>query len=349
MALRLLRAELEAWAAEPVAVVPQSGLTAVMGVSALDFHCLSGPLVLDRSPTVSATNLPQVVSRCLTGEDGAIIDVDEQVLERGTGAATASVARVSLLVRSADGSERPITLVRKTLRPLTAGRHAYGSEDPRHWAYWRREAEAYSSTLLPQGPGLRAPRCFGVLDNDVWLEEVSGPAPSVEDAAQQLAHWQVGYDPQLDRPWMARDQLGRRLEVTQLDWSLVDADPRAVRLWAGRPRYCEALSGLPVVRSHGDYSLGNLVCQAADVVALDWATFGWEPLGFDLAHLGLSSGQDPRSAYLASTGRWAEEAVARGFASAVAVIGPSRVHWMLSAGVAVPDWYVDFLWEYQPK
>jgi hypothetical protein len=299
--------------------------------------------------TVGAANLPPVVSRCVTGEDGAIVDINEQVLDRGTGAATASLARVSLLVRSRDGGERRITLVRKSLRPLTTGRHAHGSEDRRHWAYWRREAEAYSSTLLPQGPGLRAPRCFGVVDNDIWLEEVSGPAPTVQDAAQHLALWQAGYHAQLDRPWMARDQLGRRLEVSHLDWGSVDADPRAIRLWEARSRYYEALVELPLVRSHGDYSLGNLVNQGADVVALDWATFGWEPLGFDLAHLGLASGQDPRSAYRASTSRWEEDAVAKGFASALAIIGPSRVHWMLSAGVEIPDWYVDFLCEYQPK
>lgn len=287
--------------------------------------------------------------RCLIGNDGAIIDIDEHVLDRGTGAATASLARVSLLVRSPDGRERPINLVRKTFKPLTTGRHAYGSEDPRHWAYWRREAEAYASTLLPRGPGLRAPRCFGVIDNNVWLEEVSGQAPSVEDAAGCLARWQVGYDAQLDRPWMARDQIGRRLEVSQLDWDLVGADPRAVRLWERRSRNYEALAELPIVRSHGDYSLGNLVGRAGDVVALDWATFGWEPLGFDLAHLGLSSGRDPRPAYEASTSRWAEDKLARGFASAVAIIGPSRVHWMLSAGVEVPDWYLDFLCEYRPK
>jgi Phosphotransferase enzyme family len=147
----------------------------------------------------------------------------------------------------------------------------------------------------------------------------------------------------------ARDQLGRRLEVSHLDWGLVDADPRAVRLWEGRPGHYEALSELPMVRSHGDYSLGNLVSRAADVVALDWATFGWEPLGFDSAHLALSSGQHPRSAYRASTSQWTEDRVATGFAAAVAVIGSNRVHWMLSAGVEVPDWYVDFLWEYRPK
>jgi hypothetical protein len=304
---------------------------------------------MDWAWLVSAAHLPEVVGRSLTAEDGAIIDISEQPFDRGTGAATARVARVSLLVRSADGGERRISLVRKSLRPLGTGRHAYGSEDPRHWAYWRREAEAYSSRLLPQGPGLRAPRCFGVVDNDVWMEEVSGPAPTVDEAARHLATWQVGYNTRLDRPWLARDQLGRRLEVSHLDWGSVDADPRAVRLWVGRSAWYEALGELPMVRSHGDYGLGNLVSPAADVIALDWATFGWEPLGFDLAHLALSSGQDPRPAYLASSSRWAEDAVCRGFSSALAIIGPSRVHWMLSAGVAVPDWYVDFLWEYRPK
>ena len=52
---------------------------------------------------------------------------------------------------------------------------------------------------------------------------------------------------------------------------------RAVRLWEGRSRYHEALLERPVVRSHGDYSLGNLVGYAADVVALDWATFVGSP------------------------------------------------------------------------
>ena len=171
---------------------------------------------------MSAANLPAAVRRCLAGEDAVIVDIDEQVLDRGTGAATARLAQVSLLVRSPDGAERHVILVRKTLRPLTTGRHAYGSGDPRHWAYWRREAEAYSSRLLPRGPGLRAPKCFAVFENDVWLEEVSGPTPSAEDAAGHLASWQVGYEPQHDRPWMACDQLGRRLEVSHLDWGLVD-------------------------------------------------------------------------------------------------------------------------------
>ena len=105
--------------------------TAVMGVSALDFHCLSGPLVLDRSPTVSATNLPQVVSRCLTGEER------RHYRRRRAGARTwhrgrHCQCRSGQFARSLGrwAASVPITLVRKTLRPLTAGRHAMGRRTP---------------------------------------------------------------------------------------------------------------------------------------------------------------------------------------------------------------------------
>jgi hypothetical protein len=171
---------------------------------------------------VSPASLPPAVISCLTDEGGAVVDMDEQVLPRGSGAASASVARISFLVRSGDGSERSISLVRKTLQPLTTGRHAKGSEDPRHWAYWRREAEAYSSGLLPSGPGLRAPRCFGVVDNDVYLQEVSGPAPSVEDAAWHLGRWQVGYNSARTGPgWLKTSSVAAsRSPAWTGDWSM---------------------------------------------------------------------------------------------------------------------------------
>jgi hypothetical protein len=71
-------------------------------------------------------------------------------------------------------------------------------------------------------------------------------------------------------------------------------------------------------------------------------------LGF-LPHLGLSPGQNARSAYQASTCRWEKDTLTMGFAAAVAIIGSGRVHWLLSTGVEIPDWYVDFLCEHEPK
>jgi hypothetical protein len=75
-------------------------------------------------------------------------------------------------------------------------------------------------------PRPTSPRCFGVVNNDVWLEEVSGPAPAVEDTAWHLAHWQVGHAAQLDRPRMACDQLGRCSEVSHLDWGFGRCRPK---------------------------------------------------------------------------------------------------------------------------
>src|SRR5262245_51467453 len=46
-------------------------------------------------------------------------------------------------------------------------------DDPTAWFYWKREPLAYQSGLLADLPGgLRAPRCFGVVelpDGDNWL------------------------------------------------------------------------------------------------------------------------------------------------------------------------------------
>ena len=108
------------------------------------------------------------------------------------------------------------------------------------------------------------------------------------------------------------------------------------------------LRELPRVLSHGDFSIGNLIALGADTVALDWAAVGWEPLGFDLAHLALSTGDDPIDAYLDGVGAARANLVRRGFGAAAAIIGASRVHWMLANGIDVPAWYVDFVWEHQP-
>ena len=245
------------------------------------------------------------------------------------GAATGGVERV----RRGD-----VTVIRKTLRPLTEGRHAAFADDPRHWAYWRRELEAYASGLLPDGR-LRAPRCLERDDDTLVLEDVTGPPPTTQQAADAIAGWRVPYAAERDRPWLATDQIGRRLEATgELDWTGLDADPRAIELWNARLEHLAQLQARPKVLSHGDFSIGNLVAEAdGSVVAYDWATLGWEPGGFDLAHLALSTGEVPAGA---------ESDL--GFRGTMAIVGASRVHWMLERGDAPPAWYVDLLWEHRP-
>ena len=293
--------------------------------------------------------LPLSVRAALCGEpDAVVVELREDRIRRGSGAATRGLVRLTVGLRTREGRAVSVRIIRKTMEPLRGGRHAAFAGDPRHWAYWRRESEAYRSALLPTGPGFRAPRCFGVVGDDVFLEEIDGPPPSAPQAAEHLAAWQVDYDRSLDQSWLARDQLGRRLQATRLDWYNVDADPRMVDLWEDRHELYDRLAHLPLVLSHGDYSTGNLVAQGFDTVALDWATVGWEPVGFDLAHLALSTGEDPTGAYLAATPLSHPPEVTFGFAAALVIIGASRVHWMLSQGLDLPEWYVEFVCEHYP-
>ncbi|HVD27151.1 MAG TPA: hypothetical protein VNC79_01455, partial [Mycobacteriales bacterium] len=86
-------------------------------------------------------------------------------------AVTASVERVHL----ADCSTR----VRKQLRRPDAtdtGPWA-GSDDPRHWNYWRREAEVYGSAAVRAGlrdTGLDLPAARVEDGQVLWLEDVAG-------------------------------------------------------------------------------------------------------------------------------------------------------------------------------
>lgn len=292
---------------------------------------------------------PEVIAGLGPDIDSARI-VSEEPLHLGTGAATGGVTRLEAEVTSRDGASRTVMILRKRLVPLATGRHTAGAQEPRHWAYWRREAEAYLTGIVPVGPGLRAPVCYGAVDDELYLEEVTGERPPVERAAQVLAGWQQPWAGELDRPWLCVDQLAARVAVSHLDWSAVTADPRMAQLWDRRHALLARIADLPKVLSHGDHSLGNLIDTGDEVVALDWATIGWEPVGFDLAHLGLSAGADPTGAYLDATASVINPVlVARGFKVAVALVGSSRYHWMMTRSLEPPEWYVDFIWRHRPE
>ncbi|WP_426509957.1 phosphotransferase [Dactylosporangium sp. McL0621] len=260
----------------------------------------------------------------------------EEPLAGGAGAATGAVTRLTGRVRG-----RPVALIRKEFRPVTTGRHAAAAQDLRHWAYWRREALAYASGLLPAGPGLRAPRCYGIAGDVVYLEDAGAAPESAAVAARRLARWQSAA-PVPDRPWLAGDQLVQRLAVTDLDWRAVRADPRLAALWARRGELLAVRAAVPRVLSHGDFHLGQLRAVGDTTVVLDWATLGLGPVGADLAQLALSTLRDPVPDYLSGS-RFAPAAVRTGYATTLALTGASRVHWMLSAGVPVPAGYQEFV------
>jgi hypothetical protein len=234
-------------------------------------------------------------------------------------------------------------MVRKEFRPLATGRHAAGAADPRHWAYWRRESLAYASGVLPTGPGLAAPRCYGVVDDVVYLQVVEGAPESPRVAARRLGAWQAG-TPVPDLPWLAGHQLAQRLAVSDLDWAAVDADARLASIWSRRHDLIAGLRSVPEVLSHGDFHIDHLVAADDATVVLDWATLGISPVGADLAHLALSTLDDLVADYLVGLAdRFDPEEVRVGYCTTVALTGASRIHWMLSRGVPVPHGYVDFV------
>lgn len=294
---------------------------------------------------MAAALLPPTVAAAIAGPAGRARILVRHDLRAGTGAATGSVTRLTVEIETTDGPAEA-TMVRKRLAPLSAGRHAAGTNDPRHWAYWRLEAEAYAAGILPAGVDLRAPRCFGVVGDDIYLEDVAGDRPSAERAVQGLAGWTARAVTIEDRPWIGRDQLRARLAVTDLDWSAVDGDARVRRVWERHDDLAARLARLPRILAHGDFSIGNLLApDGCDLVAIDWATLGWEPVGFDLAHLALGTGVDLCASFLAAdverpgtAGQWRE-----GFAATVALVGASRYHWMLARDQEPPEWLAEFV------
>jgi hypothetical protein len=193
------------------------------------------------------------------------------------------------------------------------------------------------------GPGLVAPRCYGVVDDVVYLQDVVGTPESPHVAARRLGAWQAG-TPVPDLPWLAGHQLAQRVAVSDLDWAAVDADPRLASIWSRRHELLAALRSVPDVLSHGDFHIGHLVAADDATVVLDWATLGISPVGADLAHLALSTLDDLVADYLAGLeGRFDPVAVRLGYGTTLALTGASRVHWMRSRGVPVPQGYEDFV------
>lgn len=285
---------------------------------------------------------PHVLAAALGVPDAVVVDCSARSIISGSGATTGAVVRLTGRARSG-GRECDFAMVRKEFRPPTTGRHAAAAADPRHWAYWRREPLAYQSGILPTGPGLAAPRCYGVVDDVVYLQEVAGPRESPQVAAVRLGGWQAAAAIP-DLPWLAGRQLAQRIAASDLDWSEVDADPRLAMIWARRHELLAELRHVPAVLSHGDFHIGNLVAVGATTVVLDWATLGISPVGADLAHLALSTLDDLVDSYLAGlASRFDPGAVHIGYRATVALTGASRAHWMLSRGVPIPDGYVDFV------
>ncbi len=185
-----------------------------------------------------------------------------------------------------------------------------GLRDPRHFAYWRREADVALSGLVARTPGLRAPEGVRVEED---AEGVTVVSPRVADArspglflARALGRF-AGADVE-DHPWLAHGQLRARLDrvAERGGWPTLArttvADV-ADHLWRHREQHLREVEALPVVLQHGDPVPGNLLGREGDdVVAIDWSTLGRGPVGADVGYLALSTREEPEhlvDAYLA--------------------------------------------------
>lgn len=171
---------------------------------------------------------------------------------------------------------------------------------PRHAAWWRREADVALDGSLAGTSGLRSPEALRVEEDatgiTVWTARVLTTETNGLHLARALG---VFAGNQLaEQPWWCRNLLADRL--ARLDdkggWptlartTLADV---ADRLWQRRTGHLARLSGLAQVPTHGDPTPGNLPGRAGeDVVAIDWSSFGSGPVGADLGYLALSVRED---------------------------------------------------------
>ncbi|MGZ0146469.1 phosphotransferase family protein [Kribbella sp. WER1] len=201
---------------------------------------------------------------------------DWQPLTAGTGQATGGVWRTP-------GGE-----VVKRLVP--------GVADPRHHAYWERQALVAESGVVDGTPGVRAPACHGVeRDADGITLRMAHVAPydwtpeALVGALTRFAGCRVA-----EPEWGARNVLRDRLRRVEArgGWAALGAlaTPATEELWVRREAALDVLDGLPRVPTHGDAHPANLLGRDGDdVVAIDWEQFGMGPAGFDLGYLMLAA------------------------------------------------------------
>jgi hypothetical protein len=208
------------------------------------------------------------------------------------------------------------TLIRKRLCPpqpgTGPGARWSASADPRHWNYWRREAEAYRSAELRGSldrAGLGMPAATveeqpgGVT---LWLEDVAGTPGTEFTLAEHAAlaraagRWQA--QGPLDAPWTSRRYLRDYSMNWQDGWHLLDDDaawqqplvrdnwPPGLRadwqrLVAHREFLLTLMERLPRTRSHLDFWVSNQIMRpTGEVVLVDWAFAGDGAVGEDVGN-----------------------------------------------------------------
>lgn len=242
-----------------------------------------------------------------------------QPLTSGTGQATGGVWRT------------PAGEVVKRLVP--------GVSDPRHHAFWERQALVAESGVVAGTPGgLRAPVCLGVERDADGITLRTAYTSPVEWAPESLAAGlgRFAACSAAEPAWGARDVLRDRLRTVERrgGWRALGragfGSAAIEELWARREAALAVLDGLPRVPTHGDAHPVNLLGRDGDdVVAIDWEQFGLGPAGFDLGYLLLAVDVPLEDLLAAYVGDRSTGAARCGAVLVAAYTGVSRAAWAL--------------------
>ena len=161
--------------------------------------------------------------------------------------------------------------------------------DPRHFAYWRREADVATFGLLDDAPGVRLTPTEVIEDGEGitlisdWVEDAANAGLFVVHALARFAAAELAHV-----RWLARNQLRDRLArvARHGGWPTLQRTTVAEvahELWRRREAFLDELDALPQVAQHGDPTPTNLPGREGDLlVALDWACLGYGAVGGDL-------------------------------------------------------------------
>ena len=213
-------------------------------------------------------------------------------------------------IETADGR----TLVRKRLGQAKDGspEHWQASQDPHHWNSWRREVDAYASSVLrrslmdtglemPMATIEKSPEGATILMEFVpGIEGTSFDLADHQALARGLGRWQA--QGPLDEPWGSRRFLRSYSASKPARYELLDDDaawsqpivrdcwPAMLRegwqrLVTNRERLLRIMEALPRTRCHLDVWAGNTTRRTDGRVALfDWSFTGDGAVGEDIGN-----------------------------------------------------------------
>jgi hypothetical protein len=214
---------------------------------------------------------------------------DWHPLPGGTGTSTVGVWRTAI-------GEQPV-VIKRLARPAAYDPGELG--DPRHFAYWRREADVLETGIVAATEGLVAVPASveedadGVTLTREWVEDGANSGLFVAMSLGRFAG-SLTVRPRFLSHDLLRDRLARVEHrggwPTLARTAVADV---ADHLWRRRTTMLERVAALPQVAQHGDATPANLHGRDGDrVVAIDWATLGVGHVGGDLGQFALAAREE---------------------------------------------------------